>query len=136
MKSKRRNGNVSDLKRASLKIIDCNCGNQMMASEDAESGTCWVCVQKSVEIPVSLKEKEESGKIVRPRGWKFMKVYVDGDGNVFHKGEEQPDLKGTLLPSVIEKKKKLSVFERNKKEIEKEEKLAKKYERKKNGNRR
>ena len=31
----------------------------------------------------------------KPRGWRWMNEFVDADGNVFHKGEEQPDLKGT-----------------------------------------
>ena len=30
------------------------------------------------------------------RGWKFMKVFVHENGTVYHKGVEQPDLKGTL----------------------------------------
>jgi hypothetical protein len=33
-----------------------------------------------------------------------MKVYVDKDLNVFHKGEPQPKLKGTLGVTVISKK--------------------------------
>jgi hypothetical protein len=31
---------------------------------------------------------------VKPRGWKWMKEFVDSKGNVWHKGEEQPELKG------------------------------------------
>ena len=42
----------------------------------------------------------------RPAGWHFMKEFVDKDGNVFHKGKEQPKLKGTLPPTKIEPKKK------------------------------
>ena len=34
-----------------------------------------------------------------------MNEYVDKDGNVFHKGKEQPELKGTLEPTVIKPKK-------------------------------
>ena len=30
------------------------------------------------------------------RGWRFMKVFVHENGTVYHKGVEQPDLKGTL----------------------------------------
>ena len=37
----------------------------------------------------------------RPAGWHFMNEYVDKDGNVFHKGKEQPDLKGTLPPTKV-----------------------------------
>ena len=42
----------------------------------------------------------------RPAGWHFMNEFVDKDGNVFHKGVEQPDLKGTLPPTKVEPKKK------------------------------
>ena len=42
----------------------------------------------------------------RPAGWHFMNEFVDKDGNVFHKGVEQPKLKGTLPPTKVEPKKK------------------------------
>ena len=42
----------------------------------------------------------------RPAGWHFMNEFVDKDGNVFHKGKEQPDLKGTLPPTKVKPKKK------------------------------
>ena len=42
----------------------------------------------------------------RPSGWHFMNEFVDKDGNVFHKGVEQPKLKGTLPPTKVEPKKK------------------------------
>ena len=32
----------------------------------------------------------------RPRGWRWLAEFVDSEGNVFVKGVEQPDLKGTL----------------------------------------
>jgi len=35
-----------------------------------------------------------------------MKEYVDKDGNVFHKGKEQPKLKGTLPPTKVKPLKK------------------------------
>ena len=42
----------------------------------------------------------------RPAGWHFMNEFVDKDGNVFHKGKEQPKLKGTLPPTKVKAKKK------------------------------
>ena len=42
----------------------------------------------------------------RPAGWHFMNEFVDKDGNVFHKGVEQPKLKGTLKPTKVVAKKK------------------------------
>ena len=41
-----------------------------------------------------------------PAGWHWMKEFVDKDGTVYHKGVEQPDLKGTLPPTKIKPKKK------------------------------
>ena len=40
----------------------------------------------------------------RPSGWHFMKEFVDKNGNVYFKGVEQPKLKGTKPPTIIEKK--------------------------------
>jgi hypothetical protein len=37
----------------------------------------------------------------RPAGWHWMAEFVDKDGNVFHKGKEQPKLKGTLKPTKV-----------------------------------
>ena len=41
----------------------------------------------------------------RPAGWHWMAEFVDKDGNVFHKGKEQPKLKGTLPPTKVKPKK-------------------------------
>jgi hypothetical protein len=37
----------------------------------------------------------------KPRGWHLMAEFVDSEGNVFHKGVEQPQLKGTIPPTKI-----------------------------------
>ena len=71
----------------------------------------------------------------RPAGWHFMNEFVDKDGNVFHKGKEQPDLKGTLPPTKIKPKKKAK--RRTKEEIllarhEKKKKVLKKAKKKLN----
>ena len=42
----------------------------------------------------------------RPAGWHWMAEFVDKDCNVFHKGKEQPKLKGTLPPTKVKPKKK------------------------------
>jgi hypothetical protein len=82
--------------------------------------TCWRCVQKMIEPPKAFGQKKSS--IVKPRGWKFMKIYVDSEKNVYYKGTEQVDLKGTLEPTVVvpkPKKKKLTPREKEKIEVEK-----------------
>ena len=52
------------------------------------------------------KEKPQKLSTGRPAGWHFMNEFVDKDGNVFHKGKEQLNLKGTLPPTKITPKKK------------------------------
>ena len=75
------------------------------------------------------QDKPKRVKTGRPSGWHFMNEFVDKDGNVFHKGKEQPDLKGTLPPTKIKPKKKAK--RRTKEEIllarhEKKKKVLKK----------
>ena len=53
------------------------------------------------------QDKPKRVRTGRPAGWHFMNEYVDKDGNVFHKGKEQPDLKGTLPPTKVKPKKKV-----------------------------
>ena len=58
------------------------------------------------------KTKPKTG---RPAGWHWMTEFVDKDGTVFHKGKEQPKLKGTLKPTKVKprkKKKKLTADEK------------------------
>ena len=50
-------------------------------------------------------EKAVKVKTGRPAGWHFMNEFVDKDGNVFHKGVEQPELKGTLPPTKVTRSK-------------------------------
>ena len=52
------------------------------------------------------QDKPKRVRTGRPAGWHFMNEYVDKDGNVFHKGVEQPKLKGTLSPTKIKPAKK------------------------------
>jgi len=64
----------------------------------------------------------------RPAGWHFMNEFVDKDGNVFHKGVEQPKLKGTLKPTKIKPVKRKKVKRRSKEQMlldrQKEKKAA------------
>ena len=82
-----------------------------------------------------IEDKPKRVSTGRPAGWHFMKEFVDKDGNVFHKGKEQPDLKGTLPPTKIKPKKK--VKRRSKEEIllarhEKKKKVLKKAKKRMN----
>ena len=81
-----------------------NCGEYEVVGDETVSVTCWSCVMRVVGLPEQPKGYVPTG---RPMGWHFMKEFVDKDGNVFHKGKEQPKLKGTLEPTVAVKRKKI-----------------------------
>jgi hypothetical protein len=63
------------------------------------------------EYPV--EESKSYKPTGRPAGWHWMNEFVDVDGNVFHKGKEQPKLKGTLKPTVVKPRKKTKRRTRN-----------------------
>ena len=87
-----------------MKLLDCHkCGRWVEVDTQAHKVTCAYCVQLAVGFPDDEPKKISSG---RPAGWHFMNEFVDKDGTVFHKGVEQPDLKGTLKPTKVKPKKK------------------------------
>ena len=87
-----------------MKLLDCHkCGRWVEVDTQAHRVTCAYCVQLAVGFPDDEPKKVSSG---RPSGWHFMNEFVDKDGTVFHRGVEQPDLKGTLKPTKVKPKKK------------------------------
>ncbi len=103
----------------------------VQTGEDTIAVTCSMCVARITISQMSLEEMMPSLKIKktgRPPGWHFMNEFVDKDGNVFHKGKEQPELKGTLKPTKVKprkKKKKLTADEKLYKELNKWKKRKK-----------
>ena len=88
--------------------MDCKITGESVANVSLEAvsviGSKALHSRMSKMFPESEpKSKPRTG---RPSGWHFMKEFVDKDGNVFHKGKEQPKLKGTLPPTKIKPKKK------------------------------
>jgi len=118
--------NYSSLGKISFKDILCSkCGvKKVKVSAEAIGGKCWLCCQKMVGPPIQLIKANEqiNHKQRKQRGWQFMKVYVDLEGNVYHKGVEQPKLKGTLSSTPKKEYKKKTIREK----IDAEEKQRKK----------
>ena len=85
---------------SSNKTVWCSdCGSNMVVSHSATGGICSNCTQRKCLALLSTIEKEKLFGVsattsVKPRGWKWMKEFVDFNGNVLHKGVEQPELKG------------------------------------------
>ena len=101
-------------------------------SENIVAVTCSTCVQRICISQMSLEEMIPSLRVKkktgRPPGWHFMNEFVDKKGNVFHKGKEQPELKGTLKPTKVKpkkKRKKLTADEKLYKELNKWKKRKK-----------
>ena len=91
-----------------VRYMMCSCGNYISVGENAVSVTCPTCVNRKIMInfPELHEDKPKRKSTGRPAGWHFMVEFVDVNGNVFHKGVEQPKLKGTLPPTKIKPKKK------------------------------
>lgn len=89
-----------------------DCLNWSVVNSDVSSVLCFECTAVLADPPYIRVAAAKSDK---PKGWKFMKEFVTADGTVYHKGIEQPSLKGTLPVTVIEpkqEKKKLSKQEK------------------------
>ena len=103
----------------------------VQTGEDAVAVTCSSCVTRITTSQMTLEDFYPSMKIKktgRPAGWHWMTEFVDKKGNVFHKGKEQPELKGTLKPTKVKprkKKKKLTADEKLYKELNKWKKRKK-----------
>ena len=85
--------------------MDCKVTGDPVAnvSTEAVSVVGSRAVMGMVGMPKDKPQRVSTG---RPAGWHFMNEFVDKDGNVFHKGVEQPKLKGTLSPTKVTPKKK------------------------------
>ena len=88
--------------------MDCKITGEPVknVSTDATSVIGSRAVMARIHKMFPEQDKHKRVKTGRPSGWHFMNEFVDKDGNVFHKGEEQPKLKGTRPITVVKPKKK------------------------------
>ena len=133
MAKKKRQESMSFIDTDGRWMLCKSCQSEYVETgEDSVAVTCWKCVQlicssqmSLEEMMPSLRKKKSTG---RPAGWHFMNEFVDKDGNVFHKGKEQPELKGTLKPTKVKppkKRKKLTADEKLYRDINKWKKRKK-----------
>ena len=104
------------------------CGNWVKVGPKVTAVLCSSCVNKVVDPPKFTPRYKPTG---RPKGWQWMKEYVDKDGNVFHKGKEQPQLKGSLAPTTVTEKKAKKRLTKKERESIKRTQMAKLYDLKK-----
>ncbi|MAG50227.1 hypothetical protein CL621_01140 [archaeon] len=117
-----------------IRYLQCKyCHEYQTVSFETVAITCSRCtairsIQLNPELIPELNPKlKRSG---RPPGWHFMKIFVDKNGNVFHKGKEQSELKGTLPSTKIKPRKKKTKKTADERLFE----LAAKYKKKKKKN--
>ena len=91
------------------------CGKYEVVGDSTTSLKCSRCVLILVGFPEEAKSTYKSTG--RPPGWHWMAEFVDKDGNVFHKGKEQPKLKGTLKPTKVKPPKKRKTKRRTKEQM-------------------
>ena len=87
--------------------MKCRCGDTYVSvGENAVSVRCSNEVMRTMlnMFPLEEKKYKPTG---RPPGWHFMKEFVDAEGNVFNKGKEVTELKGTLPPTKVKPRKKI-----------------------------
>ena len=107
------------------KYLQCKvCCTYQKVSDDSISITCGRCtITRTLKLwPMDEFFKSTKPKTGRPPGWHFMSEFVDKDGTVFHKGKEQPELKGTLKPTkvkLLKKRKKLTADEKLQRDLNK-----------------
>ena len=83
-----------------VRYVCCTrCGREIKdVGEDTVSATCSFCLVRMIPVEEPKSAYKPTG---RPAGWHWMKEFVDQDGNVFHRGKEQPKLKGTLKSTKV-----------------------------------
>jgi len=92
----------------SIRYMSCmTCGHYEVVGESATGVRCSNCVMKTMMNQYPQEESKSYKPTGRPAGWHWMTEFVDVDGNVFHRGKEQPKLKGTLKPTVVKPRKKI-----------------------------
>ena len=113
----------------SMRYMSCMiCGHYEAVGESATGVKCSNCVVKIMMNEYPYEEPKSYIPTGRPAGWHWMNEFVDVDGNVFHKGKEQPKLKGTLKPTKVKPPKKRKIKRRTKEQMlvarHKEKKVA------------
>ena len=92
----------------SIRYMSCmTCGHYEVVGDTATGVRCSNCVMKTMMNQYPHEESKSYKPTGRPAGWHWMTEFVDKDGNVFHRGKEQPKLKGTLKPTKVKPRKKI-----------------------------
>ena len=102
----------------SIRYMSCmSCGRYETVGESTTGVRCSRCLNMRMFNKYPYEPPKSYKPTGRPPGWHWMKEFVDKDGNVFHKGKEQPKLKGTLKPTKVTPPKKRKTKRRTKQQM-------------------
>ena len=111
------------------RYLQCKgCYDYQKVDDASVSITCGRCtIIRTLKLwPMDEFFKSTKPKTGRPPGWHFMNEFVDKDGKVFHRGKEQPELKGTLKPTKVKPVKKRIKLTKDEKMFKRAEEYKKK----------
>ena len=101
-----------------VRYMSCQiCGRYEAVGDETAAVKCSRCVSMIMMNQYPHAEPKSYKPTGRPAGWHWMTEFVDKDGNVFHRGKEQPKLKGTLKPTVVKPTKKKRKKRRTKEQM-------------------
>lgn len=121
-----------DSRATSFKWVVCSiegCTEEVKIDVNSISAICYKHTMGRVPFiePKSRKPKAD----IRPAGWHFMNEFVAKDKTVYHRGVEQPELKGALPVSDYGKIRQSQKQAKKEKAEKKRLKLIKRHEKKK-----
>jgi len=100
-----------------IRYMSCQvCGRYESVGDETIAVKCGRCTNMMMisNFPQEDRSYKPTG---RPVGWHWMTEFVDVDGNVYHRGKEQPKLKGTLPSTKVKPPKKRKVKRRTRDEV-------------------
>jgi len=104
--------------------FECKIWVNIENRPDVAAVLCRRCTAMLADWPKQALPKVRGNS--KPKGWGFMKIYVDEEGNVYKKGILQPELKGLFPPTTVQQSTKTT--RKSKKLSSKKTKSAKKKE--------
>ena len=89
-----------------ISYMDCKITGEPVKNVSTDAKSVIGSRALMAKVDKMFPQKPTRVKTGRPAGWHFMAEFVDKDGNVFHKGKEQPKLFGTLPATKVKPPKK------------------------------
>ena len=90
-----------------IPYMDCKVTGEPVRNVSTEAKSVIGSRAFMAKMDKMFPEQKKSTRVKtgRPAGLHWMAEFVDKDGTVYHRGKEQPKLKGTLSPTEVKPKK-------------------------------